>query len=402
MIKNLVRISVGVLSTLLALVVLWQFRIAVIFVLISLMLAASIRPFFTRLVGKKLFVKILWIFIYILVVVGLLLVTLFTVQASATEIHALAQRASAQDEWKVPEWLGVSLQETIRTWLPLPSVLLLTIIGPEGELVLPALIGIAQNIGAIVGAGAIILILSIYWGISQVHFERLWLSLLPSDQRKRARDIWQTVEDEIGAYIRGQGVFSLLIGFLLGFGCWIFGSPSPALLGLIGALASMVPVVGGVLIIVPTLIIGLLTSAEIALITGIYAIIVLIVVQIWIKPKLFNRRWDNPILTLILMIVLADVFGIVGIILAPPISAIFLIFWNHLVVHRVAAGSATQLSDLKERLAKITETINAMDEPYPPLINHSVARITKLIAAAEPELSRVVQVDSTYPTAEQD
>ena len=394
MIKNLVRICVGVLSTLLAVVVLWQFRIAVIYVLISLMLAATIKPLFARLVGKRLFVKIFWIFTYILAVVGLILVVIFTVQASASEIYTLAQKASDQDEWRLPLWLGASLELTIRTWLPLPSVLLQTVIGPDGELVLPALIGFAQNIGAIVAAGAIILILSIYWSTSQVHFERLWLSLLPSDQRKRAREIWQTVELEIGAYIRGQGLLSLLIGICLGFGSWIFGSPSSALLGLIGGLASLIPVVGGILIIVPTFIIGLITSAEIALSTGIYSMVVLVVFQIWIKPRLFNRRWDNPILTVILMIALADVFGIVGIIIAPPISAVCLILWNHLVIHRVVVSAAPQLSDLKERLAKITETINAMDEPQPPMIQNSMARISTLIADAEPILNEAVQAES--------
>ena len=402
MIKNLVRIWVGVLSTLLAVAVLWQFRIAVIYVLISLMLAATIKPLFARLVGKRLFVKIIWIFTYILVVVGLTLVVIFTVQASASEIYTLGQRAPAQDEWKVPIWLGASLQHTIRTWLPLPSVLLQTIIGPDGELVLPALIGFAQNIGAIVAAGAIILILSIYWSTSQAHFERLWLSLLPSGQRKRAREIWKTVELEIGAYIRGQGILSLLIGISLGFGGWIFGSSFPALLGLIGALASLIPYVGGILIIVPTLIIGLLTNAEIALITGIYSMVVLVVFQIWIKPKLFNRRWDNPILTVILVIALADAFGIIGIVIAPPISAVCLIFWNRLVIHRVAASDSTELSDLTERLAKMAQTINAMEKPHLPMITNSLERITSLIAASEPVLSGVSQADSQNPILDKD
>jgi predicted PurR-regulated permease PerM len=402
MIKSIVRIGVGVLTTFLALLVLWQFRIVVIIGLISLLLSASIKPLFTRLVGQRLLVKIAWIFTYILALLGLLLLVFFIVRASATELHSLAQNASAQDEWRLPSWISPSFQQTISTWLPLPSVLFQSIIGPDGDLVLPALLGIAQNIGGLLAEGAIILILSVYWSTSQVHFERLWLSLLPSDQRKRARDIWQTIEFEVGAYIRGQGIFSLLVGFCLGFGSWIIGSHSPALLGLIGALASLIPFVGGLLIVVSTLIIGLLTSAEIGIITGIYAMMILVVIQIWIKPRLFDRRWDKPILTVIFMIALADAFGILGIIIAPPISAICLIFWDRLVIHRAAAGAATQLSDLKERLAKITQTINAMDKPHPPLITNSMERITNLIAAAEPVLSGKLQAESPHPPLDRD
>jgi predicted PurR-regulated permease PerM len=397
MIKNLVRICVSILATFLALIALWQFRIVVIFVLISLMLAASIKPLFSRLDGLRSFVRIVWIMIYILVVMGLIFALIFTIQASAIELHNLAQSASVQDEWRLPLWLSASFQQTILSWLPLPSVLFQTIIGPEGELVLPAILGIAQSVGGIGAAIAIILILSVYWSANQVHFERLWLSLLPSDQRKRARGIWQTIEFEIGAYIRGQGLLSLLIGLCLGLGYWLIGSPSPALLGLTGALASLVPVVGGVLIIVPTLIIGLLTSTEIGLITVIYTMIVLVVFQIWIKPRLFNRRWDNSILTVIILIAMADAFGIIGIILAPPISSVCQIIWDRLVVHRVATGAAAQVSDLIERLASVNQTINAMDEPHPPLVASAMERITNLVAAAEPELQEASQADSLNP-----
>ena len=44
MTKQLVVIGTAVMTTLLALVVLWQFRIVVIYVLISLALAATVRP----------------------------------------------------------------------------------------------------------------------------------------------------------------------------------------------------------------------------------------------------------------------------------------------------------------------------------------------------------------------
>ena len=44
MTKRLLVIGTAVMTTLLALVALWQFRIVVIYVLISLVLAATVRP----------------------------------------------------------------------------------------------------------------------------------------------------------------------------------------------------------------------------------------------------------------------------------------------------------------------------------------------------------------------
>ena len=120
--------------------------------------------------------------------------------------------------------------------------------GDQGQLLLPTILGFTQGIGGFVSGAFIILFLSIYWSINQIHFEQLWLSLLPPGQRKQARGIWRTVEPELGAYIRGEVIQSLLVGLLLGLGFWLLGSPYPALLALTGALASLIPVVGAPLV----------------------------------------------------------------------------------------------------------------------------------------------------------
>ncbi|MCZ7672142.1 MAG: AI-2E family transporter [Chloroflexi bacterium] len=75
--------------------------------------------------------------------------------------------------------------------------------------------------------GLVILFLSLYWSLDRVRFERLWLSLLPPEQRARARDIWQTIESDLGSYIRSEVAQSLLAGLLLGLGYWALGSPTP-------------------------------------------------------------------------------------------------------------------------------------------------------------------------------
>lgn len=395
--KNLVRIGIAVMTTLLALVVLWQFRIVVAYVLISLMLAASIRPLFGRPAGRGLIARLVWILIYIIIVGGLGFMLFLTIRGSASELHNLAQSVSVQDKWTLPFWLGSSFQQTLLARLPSPSELIQALIGDEGELVIPALLGIVQGIGSVVTTITIILILSVYWSINQIHFERLWLSLLPSDKRKRARGIWRTIETDIGAYIRGQLFQSLLAGLLLGLGYWLLGSPYPILLALVGALACLIPVVGAVLALIPPLFLGLFTSVQLSLFTVLYTLIVLIAILIWIKPRLFNRRWDNPILTVILLIALADAFGIVGIIVAPPISAICQILWSRLVSHRVAAGATAQISDLKERLEHVRETISTMDEPNVPLVTSTMVRISNLMAEAEPILKAALQVDSSEP-----
>jgi len=394
MTRQLIKLAVAIMTTLLALIVLWQFRIIIIYVLVSLMLAASLRPLVNRLAERSFVVRLAWILTY-LVVLGCIGFLLFlTGEAAFNEIQLLVRTVSVQDEWKLPVWLeGSSFQLALVSQLPPLSKLFEAITGSQGQLVIPAILNITQGIGGLISGIFIILFLSIYWIISQIHFERLWLSLLPSDQRKQARDIWRMIEPEIGAYLRNQVIQSLVAGLLLGFGYWLIGSPYPAFLAVVGALACFIPVVGAALVVIFPLLLGLLTSVQLSMFTILYALVVLTVMKIWFTPRLVNRRWDNPILNVVFLITLTDAFGIIGIIIAPPLAIVCQILWSHLVSHRPAAGAADQVFDLKERLIKVRDTIEVMDESNLPLITSSMERLEHLFVEATPILQAVQSVE---------
>ena len=398
MTKQLAGFAAAVMVTLLALVVLWQFRIVVVYVLISLMFAATLRPLVSRLAGRGLVMRMTWILVYLVVLGGFGFLLFQTGKAAINEIQQLASSLSAQDEWSLPVWLQGSLfEQALISRLPPPSMLFEAFTGDQGQLVLPAILDFTQGIGGVVSGLFIILFLSMYWSINQIHFERLWLSLLPSGQRKQARGIWRTVEPDLGAYIRSQVVHSLLAGLLLGLGYWLLGSRYPALLSLAGALACLIPVVGAALVVIPVLLVGLLTSVQLSLFTVLYTVVVLIALGVWVKPRLFNRRWDNPILTVVLLLALADAFGFIGIIIAPPVSVVCQILWNRLVIRRAVSGAAIQVSDLKERQARVWDTIKAMEEEPLALVTSSMERLATLIEKAEPILQAGLPAEPSDP-----
>lgn len=387
MTKRIAIIAAAVLTTALAVVLLWEFRLVFAYVLISLMLAAALRPLVIRLAGKKIIFKILWILLYVSVFAGFGYGIFLVSQGAVSEIEVFSETVSAQDAWTLPVWLqGTTFNNLLMTQLPPPSKLVEAFTGDQGQLIFPTLLTGLQNAGTVISGMLIILFLSVYWSINQVHFERLWLSLLPSDQRKQARNIWRTIEPETGSYIRGQVIQSILAGLILGLGYWLLGSPYPMLLGLAGALACLIPVVGFALVLIPVLLVGLVSNLFLALVTTLFAFGVLIALQLWIRPRLFKRNWDNPILTVVLLIALADAFGIIGIVVAPPLSVVCQILWNSLVSHRTTIGAAAQISDLQDRQNQLLQTIQAMDEPALPLVTSSMERLAQLLEKAGPIL----------------
>jgi hypothetical protein len=182
---------------------------------------------------------------------------------------------------------------------------------------------------------------------------------------------------------------SLLAALLLGLGYWLLGSRYPVLMALTGALAWLIPVVGAPLAMILPLLIGLLTSVQLSLLTILYTLVVLVALQVWVEPRLFKRKWDNPILTLVILLAMADAFGLLGILAAPPVSAVCQILWTLLVSNRLDSGAAVQLSDLKERQSHLWAVIKEFEEPPPPLVISSMERLANLLEKAAPILPAV-------------
>jgi predicted PurR-regulated permease PerM len=392
MTKQIIVIGTAIMTTLLALVALWQFRIVVLYVLISLVLAATFRPISSSESRRNLVTRLLLILQYV-VGLGISGLLIFLVgRFLIGDFQQLAQKLSVQSVWTLPAWLQGSLfQQLFVKWVPTPDKLFEAIIS-QRQLVFPTLFGITQSIGSTLSAVIVIVFLSVYWSINQNHFERLWLSLLPAEQRKQARYVWRTIEHDLGAYTRSEIIQSLLAVLLLGIGYWLLGSRYPALLAVTGAIAWLIPLMGAGLAMVLPLFLGLLTSPQLALFTVLYTLVVLIALQIWVEPRLFKLKGDNPVLTLVIILAMANAFGLSGIIVAPPLSVICQILWRLLVTDRMAEDTnvqQVQVADLREQHARLQAAIQEMEGTPPPLVASSMERLTGLLEKAEPLLKDV-------------
>ena len=171
MTKQLLKFGTAVMTTLLALVVLWQFRIVVVYVLISLTLAAALRPLAKRLVGRGFVARTAWILLYLVALGSFGFLLFLTGETAINEIQLLAHTVSVQDAWRLP--VGWRAARSNTSWLRgcrRRVQLFSAVTGSQGQLVLPALFGFTQGIGGVVSGVLVILLLSIYWSISQSSF----------------------------------------------------------------------------------------------------------------------------------------------------------------------------------------------------------------------------------------
>lgn len=111
----------------------------------------------------------------------------------------------------------------------------------------------------------------------------------------------------------------------------------------------------------------------------------LLLLELVVEPRFFNHRRYSSILTVVAMLVLIKDFGILGLILAPPLSAAIQILFTHWMAAQKTPslpGVADQLADLKDRLASVETAINNGEAEPPPEINSIAARLGNLIRQA--------------------
>jgi predicted PurR-regulated permease PerM len=197
-----------------------------------------------------------------------------------------------------------------------------------GQQALRGLLGVATGFFTSLAKLGIILVLSLYWSADRVRIERLLLSLIPVERRAQARDLWRDIENGVGSYIRSEFVQGLLAGVLLWLGYKLMGLEYPVLLALLGALAWLIPWLGALVAVVPPFLVGLGVSLPFGLLAAAYTLGVLVVME-FVVATVCSPPGVQFLLLVLVFAIMAYTFGLVGLLLAPPLVAAIQIFFRH-------------------------------------------------------------------------
>jgi predicted PurR-regulated permease PerM len=396
--KRLAWLTSVILAVLMGLLIVWQFRQAVGLFLISLALAAAVRPLVNRLVALGA-PRNLALFLIYLAGLAVLFALIFEISEPLfTELQRAADNFVVAYDQIWAGWpQGTTFQQTVVKWLPPPAVLYESIGDDQGGTLLSRLLGVTANIFDVVSNSLIVLDLSLYWAVDQDHFERVWLSLLPVEYRARARNSWRSIETGVGAYLRSELVQSVLAGLLLGLGYGALGLPYPTLLAIVSAFVLLIPWLGAILATALVCGIGLSISPWLGLVVALYTLAIFGLLQWVVEPRLFNRQPYSSLLVVLLVIALGEIWGLAGVLVAPPLAVALQLAFNYFI-QQSAASSATEISEKFDELEirlQAVRTILAEAETAPtPQALSLVERLSELTRRAHATL----QSDKSQPS----
>jgi predicted PurR-regulated permease PerM len=146
-------------------------------------------------------------------------------------------------------------------------------------------------------------------------------SLLPPESQPRWRKVGRDIYQQVGGYVTGNLLISLIAGVLTTLVLLVLGVPYAVALGLIVAILDLIPLAGAT---IAAIIIGIVAFLH-SIVAGVVVIVFFILYQQLenhvLQPLVYNRTVAlSPLLVLISVLIGAEVAGVLGALGAIPIA----------------------------------------------------------------------------------
>lgn len=166
-----------------------------------------------------------------------------------------------------------------------------------------------------------------------------WIRFVPKSKRSMAKKIVSDIDNGMSGYFRGQALVALANCVLFSVGFMIIGFPMPVGLGVFIGLISFIPYVQ-LLGFFPATLLAILCSVDTGrnfwmLMLGVIAVycIVQILQDSIITPHIMGKILGlRPAVVLLSLTVWGYLLGIIGLIIALPLTQILISYYRHYVV----------------------------------------------------------------------
>ena len=199
-----------------------------------------------------------------------------------------------------------------------------------GKEIVSQTFGFTLQIFNAIGVGVLSLFITAYMVINSSSLMRRCLSPFSQKIRQEVKVLIPPITRCLGAYVVGRVGTSTLLGFCTYLTLSLFGIPYSGALGLLVAVFNLVPYIGGLVALVAIFIaawgIDFNRGAIALFICFSLQQIEAFILQPWLVAPYLNL---DPFELLLSIIIGAELFGVVGAVIAPPIAGTSRILFNH-------------------------------------------------------------------------
>ncbi|WP_179193089.1 AI-2E family transporter [Trichococcus palustris] len=162
-------------------------------------------------------------------------------------------------------------------------------------------------------------------------FKPFMMKIIPPAFREDIEKISQKMTKKAGSYIQGQMFVALTLGVLLLTGYLIIGLNYAFVLSLIATFTAVIPFVGATIGVIPAIFVAAFTSPAMLFKMVIVWVVAQLIQTNIVEPNIMGRNLKmHPLMIMIVLLIMGNLLGFIGMILGVPLSAMLKILIEHI------------------------------------------------------------------------
>lgn len=332
-----IGVALAILGILLGLWLLARLQALVVMALISVVLASGLAPVVVwleklRLPRKKHISRTVAIFlVYILALTLALgaatLVTVPVVQQSIAFSQHLPGYLDSLEGWladaharypQIPDYAGLVQRAQSQ-------------LSTAGQYVLSSAGAVFGFLGSAVSLFTVV-VLTFYILATYERIHEGFISLVPRRSRRKTDEVLSKMAAAMGGWLRGMILLSGIIGLVSWGIASIAGVKYAAVIGVVGAVGELIPMVGPFAAAVPAVLLSLAGGPwKIAAVVIAFGTLALVEGNV-LAPKIMEKQVGlTPLVTILALFAGASLLGVVGALLAIPVAAALQVLYGEVV-----------------------------------------------------------------------
>jgi predicted PurR-regulated permease PerM len=314
-VRTLVTASLIVLGVVALVVFLASIISIVLVVLLAIVFAEGIRPLVADLQRRRIPRPVGILVVYVGVLAFIAVMVLLLVQPIVSEASSLATHFPTYQKEFLNWFTGVERQFHFNVNI---AQQVSSVIDSTRNI----LIAIGSTIFGIIVDFVLVLVVGFLWLVSSDRLKDFTVDLFPEAHHELIIDIFREMGFRMGGFVRAVAINSLAVGLVVGVACWLLRLPDPVILGIFAGLSAAIPMVGGIVGVVPAVLLGFTVSPEYPILVLAVLLVIQFVDANTVIPMVMNRVVSLPALGVVLALLVGGAIeGLTGAILAVPVAA---------------------------------------------------------------------------------
>lgn len=314
------QIILKIVFVVLALFFLWLVREIIVILLLALVVASAMDPMVDYFNKKKIPRAVSVLTVYILVLGIAVMVIYLLIPPVLNQLQVL------QKNW--PQFTTAFEQRLSGT--------------PLSELNLPDLLkGITSEERVVTGAFGVfsslfslltMLIISFYLVAEEKGMKKFIASLIPLKHQDFAMNIVEKIQRKMGFWVLGQIILSFVIFVVTFIGLKILGVQYALFLAMLAGLLEIIPYLGPILSSIPAIFFAFIQNPPLAIVVVLLYVLIQKTENYILVPKIMEKTVGaSPLVILLALLVGFKLAGIIGVLVAVPLVAVFTVVIDELV-----------------------------------------------------------------------